>query len=310
MSNVHDVVILGGGTTGLSAGMYSVRAGLNTLLIEQSGFGGQILNADIIENFPGFPQGIAGPDLVMAIQEQASNFGLEYAFGQVQALNVQKQPMILQTESDEILARSIIICVGGERNRLGVPGEEEFEGRGVSNCATCDGYFFADQEVLVVGGGDSAIDEGLYLTQICSKVTVIHRRNQLRASRVLQERAFQNSKMDFRYDSVVESIDGRDAVSSIRLRNLKTDQSEEIAAAGIFIYAGYHPNTRPFQGTIPMDDGGHIKVDLNMATEIPGVFAAGDCRWHSARQLATGAGDGVTAALSAYTFLERPDQSA
>jgi thioredoxin reductase (NADPH) len=310
MSNVHDVVILGGGTTGLSAGMYSVRAGLNTLLIEQSGFGGQILNADIIENFPGFPQGIAGPDLVMAIQEQASNFGLEYAFGQVQALNVQKQPMILQTESDEILARSIIICVGGERNRLGVPGEEEFEGRGVSNCATCDGYFFADQEVLVVGGGDSAIDEGLYLTQICSKVTVIHRRNQLRASRVLQERAFQNSKMDFRYDSVVESIDGRDAVTSIGLRNLKTDQSEEIAAAGIFIYAGYHPNTLPFQGTIPMDDGGHIKVDLNMATEIPGVFAAGDCRWHSARQLATGAGDGVTAALSAYTFLERLDQSA
>jgi thioredoxin reductase (NADPH) len=309
LSNTYDVVILGGGITGLSAGIYSVRAGLSTLLIEQSIFGGQIINADVIENFPGFPQGIAGPDLIMAVQEQASNFGLEYTFGQTQSLEVQQRPMILRTDSDEFQANSIIICAGGERNMLGVPGEEEFEGRGVSNCATCDGYFFADQDVLVVGGGDSAIDEGLYLTQICSKVTVVHRRDELRASNVLQERAFKNSKMNFLYDSVVESINGGDAVSSIAVRNLKTNQSEEIAATGIFIYAGYHPNTLPFQGTIPMDDGGHIKVDLNMATEVPGVFAAGDCRWHSARQLATGSGDGVTAALSAYAYLGGPDQS-
>lgn len=304
MSGVYDVVILGGGVTGLSASMYSVRAGLKTLLLEQSMLGGQIINADVIENYPGFPQGITGPDLVMALEEQASKFGLEYAFGEVLGLDVQRRPITVRTEGDEFLARSIIISTGGERNKLGVPGEDEFEGRGVSNCATCDGYFFANQEVIVVGGGDSAIDEGLYLTQICSKVTVVHRRDQLRASHILQQRAFGNPKMSFLFDTAVESIGGDEAVRGVGLRNLKTEERREFTTAGVFIYVGYHPSTRPFRGVIPMDGGGHLMVDLSMATEVPGVFAAGDCRWHSARQLVNGAGDGVTAALSAYAYLE------
>ncbi len=303
MSKVYDVVIIGGGATGLSACIYTLRYGLSTLLVEGTVFGGQIINADAIENFPGFPQGIMGPDLVAALQEQASDLGVEYGFGQAQGLDVQAQPMAVRTESDEFLARSVIIATGGERNRLEIPGEEEYEGRGVSTCATCDGYFFADREVAVVGGGDTALDEALYLTNICSRVTLAHRRDRLTASAILQERALQNPKLDIRCNTVVESIYGDEVVQGVALRDLKTGQSQDMPVAGVFVCVGYHPNTSPFIGAVPMDDGGHIKVDLRMATEVPGVFAAGDCRWHSARQLGSGAGDGITAALSAYAYL-------
>ena len=303
MSKVYDVVIIGGGATGLSACIYTLRYGLSTLLVEGTVFGGQIINADAIENFPGFPQGIMGPDLVAALQEQASDLGVEYGFGQAQGLDVHAQPMAVRTESDEFLARSVIIATGGERNRLEIPGEEEYEGRGVSTCATCDGYFFADRDVVVIGGGDTALDEALYLTNICSRVTLAHRGDRLTASAILQERAFQNPKLDIRYNTVVESIYGDDVVQGVALRDLKTGQAQEMPVAGVFVCVGYHPNTSPFLGAVPMDDGGHIKVDLRMATEVPGVFAAGDCRWHSARQLGSGAGDGITAALSAYAYL-------
>ena len=304
MSEVYDVAVIGGGTTGLSACTYTLRYGLRTLLVEGTVFGGQILNADNIENFPGFPQGVMGPDLVAALQEQASNLGVEYGFGEVQALDVQARPMTVGTEGDEYQARSIIIATGGERNKLGIPGEEAFEGRGVSSCATCDGYFFADRQVAVIGGGDTALDEALYLTKMCSKVTLVHRRDQLTASRVLQERATQNTKLDILYNTSVQSIYGDEAVQGMAVRESGTGQTRELPIAGVFICVGYHPNTRPFRDTIPMDDGGHIKVDLRMATEVPGVFAAGDCRWHSVRQLGSGAGDGITAALSAYAYLK------
>lgn len=304
MSEIHDVAVIGGGTTGLSACIYTLRYGLSTLLIEGTGPGGQIINADTIENYPGFPQGVMGPDLVFALQEQAWNLGVRYEIGQVQGLDVQNRPITVRTEGGEFPARSVIIATGGERNRLDIPGEDVFEGRGVSTCATCDGYFFADRQVAVIGGGDTALDEALYLTKMCSKVTLVHRRDQLTASRVLQDRALQNTKLDILYNTAVQSIYGDEAVRGVVVRESDTGQTRELPVAGVFICVGYHPNTRPFRDTIPMDDGGHIKVDLRMATEVPGVFAAGDCRWHSARQLGSGAGDGITAALSAYAYLK------
>ena len=303
MSEPHDVVVIGGGVTGLSACIYTLRNGLSTLLIEGTGLGGQIINADDIDNFPGFPQGIIGPDLVAALQEQVLDLGLEFAFGQVTELDVDSQPMAGRAEGGGYPARSVIIATGGERNRLDVPGEEAFEGRGVSTCATCDGPFFADRDVAVIGGGDTALDEALYLTQICSRVTLVHRRDRLTASRILQDRAMQNPKLHILYNTTVESICGDEAVRGVAVRDSDTGEARELPLAGVFVCVGYHPNTSPFRGSIPMDDGGHIKVDLRMATEVPGVFAAGDCRWHSVRQLGSGAGDGITAALSALAYL-------
>ena len=306
MTDIQDVVIIGGGTAGLSAGLYATRARLKTVLLEKVFAGGQIINADMIENFPGFPNGISGADLVTAIEEQASKYGLEYAFGEVASLDVQSRPMVVRTEDEEFQARSIIIATGSEHAKLGVPGEQEHEGRGVSTCATCDGPFYADKEVAVIGGGDSAIDEGLYLTGICSKVKVVHHKDRLQASKILQERGFENPKIEFLWDTVVESINGGEqGVHGITVRELKTEEKRELSVAGVFIYIGMLPSTQPFQGVVPMDAGGHIKVDLKMATEVPGVFAAGDCRWQSTRQLANCAGDGVTAALAAFEYLQQ-----
>lgn len=303
MSEAHDVVVIGGGVTGLSACVYTLRNGLSTLLIESTGLGGQIINADTIENFPGFPHGIMGPDLVAAMQEQVLDLGLELALGQVTGLGVDCRPMTVRTEGGEFPARSVIIATGGERNRLDVPGEDIFEGRGVSTCATCDGHFFADQDVAVIGGGDTALDEALFLTHVCSSVTLVHRRDRLTASSILRERAQQNPKLDVLYGTTVESIYGDEAVRGVVIRDSDTGQARELPLAGVFVCVGYHPNTSPFRSTIPMDDGGHIKVDLRMATEVAGVFAAGDCRWHSVRQLGSGAGDSITAALSAFAYL-------
>ena len=306
MSDAYDVVIIGGGTAGLSAGLYATRARLKTVLVEKIFTGGQIINADKIENYPGFPNGISGADLVTAIEEQASNHGLDYAFGEVVGLDLQSQPMVVRTEDEEFPTRSIIIATGSQHAKLGVAGEAEYEGRGVSECATCDGSFFADKEIVLVGGGDSAMDEGLYLTDICSKVTVIHHGETLQASKILQERAMENPKMEIVFNSVVESINGGDeGVNGVTVRGLKTEEKRDLAVAGVFVYIGMLPLTHAFRGAVPMDGGGHIKVDLKMATEVPGVFAAGDCRWQSTRQLANCAGDGVTAALAANEFLQR-----
>ncbi len=304
MSDVHDVVIIGGGITGLSAGIYTVRAKLKTVLVERTIFGGQIVNTDIIENYPGFPDGITGVDLATSVEEQASKAGLDYAFGEVTSIDVGTQPLVVRTEDEEFQTRSIIATTGGDHVKLGVPGEAELEAKGVSYCATCDGNFFTGQQVAVVGGGDSALDEGLYLTRMCEKVTVIHRRDSLRAAPFLQERAFANPKMEFVWDTVVESINGNGKVESLTLRNVKTGERREFETAGVFIYVGFKPNSGPFEGVLDMDEGGHIKVDLMMRTNVPGVFAAGDLRWQSTRQLANAAGDGVTAAIAAYQYLE------
>jgi len=304
VSDVYDLVIIGGGAAGLSAGLYAARARMKTVLVERVFMGGQIVNTGTIENYPGFPKGIAGPELAAAFEEQASNAGLEYTFGEVTGIDVTRRPMAVRTESEELLARSIIITAGGDHLKLGVPGEAELEARGVSYCATCDGNFFAGQEVAVIGGGDTAMDEGLYLAQICSKVTVIHRRDQLRAAKVLQERAFANPRIQFIWDTTVERIEGDGKVAGLALKNVKTGERRQMPVAGVFVAIGFVPNSRPFQGVVDLDAGGHIKVDLLMRTSVPGVFAAGDVRWQSMRQLASAAGDGVTAALAAYEYLQ------
>ena len=304
MSDVYDLAIIGSGFTGLSAGVQATRMGMKTVLIEQVIMGGQILNTDLVENYPGFPKGVSGMDLITGAEEQASNAGLEYGFGMVTGIDTSKQPIEVLGDGESWLAKTVIIAAGAEHRKLGVPGEAELEGRGVSHCATCDGMFFQDQAVAVIGGGDSAMDEGLYLTNMCSKVYFIVRGEELTGLKVLQDRVAENPKIEVLYDTVVDAINGDDSVKSLTLRDVKTEEKRELEVTGIFAYIGSDPATAPFASAVPTDGGGHVKVDLRMATEVPGVFAAGECRWQSTRQLANSAGDGVTAAISAFEWLQ------
>ena len=304
MSDVYDLAIIGSGFTGLSAGVQATRMRMKTILIEQMIMGGQILNTDLVENYPGFPKGVSGMDLITGAEEQASNAGLEYGFGAVTAIDASKQPFELLGDGERWLAKTVIIAAGGEHRKLGVPGESELEGRGVSHCATCDGMFFQDQAVAVVGGSDSAMDEGLYLTKMCSKVYIISRDEELTGLKILRERVAENPKIEVIHDTVVDSINGDGSVTSLTLRDVKTEEKRELEVSGIFAYIGADPATAPFAAAVPTDGGGHVKVDLRMATEVPGVFAAGECRWQSTRQLANSAGDRVTAAIAAYEWLQ------
>ena len=304
MSDVYDLAIIGSGFTGLSAGVQATRMRMKTILIEQMIMGGQILNTDLVENYPGFPKGVSGMDLITGAEEQASNAGLEYGFGAVTAIDASKQPIELLGDGERWLAKTVIIAAGGEHRKLGVPGESELEGRGVSHCATCDGMFFQDQAVAVIGGGDSAMDEGLYLTKMCSKVYIISRDEEFTGLKLLRERVAENPKIEVIHDTVVDSINGDGSVTSLTLRDVKTEEKRELEVSGIFAYIGADPATAPFASAVPTDGGGHVKVDLRMATEVPGVFAAGECRWQSTRQLANSAGDGVTAAIAAYEWLQ------
>ena len=304
MSDVYDLAIIGSGFTGLSAGVQATRMRMKTILIEQMIMGGQILNTDLVENYPGFPKGVSGMDLITGAEEQASNAGLEYGFGAVTAIDASKQPIELLGDGERWLAKTVIIAAGGEHRKLGVPGESELEGRGVSHCATCDGMFFQDQAVAVIGGGDSAMDEGLYLTKMCSKVYIISRDEEFTGLKILRERVAENPKIEVIHDTVVDSINGEGSVKGLTLRDVKTEEKRELEVSGIFAYIGADPATAPFAAAVPTDGGGHVKVDLRMATEVPGVFAAGECRWQSTRQLANSAGDGVTAAIAAYEWLQ------
>jgi thioredoxin reductase (NADPH) len=301
----YDVIIIGGGAAGLSAALYSVRAMLKTLVLEKFASGGQILYTDVIENYPGFPEGITGPELSQLMEEQSLRFGTEMRFEEVVDLNLSREPKLVTTTEASYTAKAVIIATGGEHNKLLVPGEDEYAGKGVSYCATCDGNFFRNQDVVVVGGGDAAIDEGLYLTRMVNKVTVIHRRDQLRASKILQDRAQNNPKMTFLWDSVIEEIvgNGSDSVGKLKIRNVKTSDNTMMAASGVFIYIGFHPLTQFLGGIVSLDNGGHVITNLRMETELPGVFTCGDVRQYSDKQLANAAGDGVTAALSAYRYI-------
>jgi thioredoxin reductase (NADPH) len=303
-----DVVIIGGGPAGLTAGMYAARASLRVLAIAGESTVSQVTVTDHIENYPGIPEGINGFDLAERFKAQALQFGLQTASGDVTEV-VKKHWG--DRDGFEVVAGpmrygalAVIIATGANWRRLGVPGEERFMGKGVSFCATCDGPFYKGREVAVVGGGDTAIQEAIYLTRFAKKVTVIHRRDRLRATAILQKRALANEKIAFAWDSVVESIDGLDLVQWVRLKDLKTGVARELAADGVFIFVGLTPNTDAFRELIALDRGGYITVDANMQTSVPGIFACGDCSAKRLRQVVTACGDGATAAFSAQLYVE------
>ena len=301
MAKDYDVVILGAGAAGLSAGLYSTRALLSTLMIESIGPGGQLLITDDIENYPGFRDGVKGQELADEMYNQADRFGAEMEFAEVESVeNLYDNRKLIRTSEGEFTARALIIATGGAHNKLGVPGEDEFAGRGVSYCAVCDGNFFRGQDVVVVGGGDSAMDESFYLTGICNSVTIVHRRDELRATKVLQDRAFANPKYKWLWSHVVEEFVGNDVLEAARVKDLKTGEIYDYPAAAAFIYVGFHPNTEAFKDQLDMDELGHIRSDINMRTNIPRVYVCGDARAESTRQLGAAVGDGITAALAAF----------
>jgi len=298
----YEVVIIGGGPAGLTAGLYTARAGLKSLLIERGAFGGQIINAPLVENYPGFPDGISGAELGALMHQQAAKYGLKTETTSVTAIKAGKRHKVI-TEKGSFEAEAVIIAVGSEYRKLGVPGEETLVGHGVSYCATCDGFFFRRREVAVVGGGDAAITDALELTQHASKVYVIHRRDQLRAGEVLRKRAMAQPKIKFIWDTIVEEIVGGEVVKALKLHNVKTRKSSTLEVAGVFVAVGLKPNSQPFADVLKLTKAGHIVTDETMTTSAPGIFAAGDVRLASARQIASAVGDGATAALAAFSYL-------
>ncbi len=305
MPEKYDVVIIGGGPAGLTAGLYASRARLNSLLIEKGLVGGQVANAGRVENYPGFPEGISGLELGQLMHQQATRFGLKTLLAEATGIELQEGQKMIRTTEGDFIAKAVIIAGGSERQKLGVPGEEKFTGKGVSYCATCDAAFFREQPVAVAGGGDAAITEALHLAKFASTVTVIHRRDQLRASRILQEKAFSQPKIEFRWNSIIEKIEGGDLVKRIRLREVKTGEESALEVAGIFVSIGLKPNTDYLKGILPLDVTGLIITDEKMETKIPGIFAAGDIRHNSARQAITAAGDGATTAIYAEKFISK-----
>lgn len=303
MNRNYQVIIIGGGPAGLTAGLYCARSGLNTLLIERGLIGGQITYADRVENYPGFPQGISGIELGQAMHQQATSYGLQTLLAEVSSLVPQQRHNLINTSEGDFTAESVIIASGSEFRKLGVPGEAEFLGKGVSYCATCDGPLFKDKAVAVVGGGDAALTEALYLTKFAVSVKVIHRRSQLRATNILQKRAKAEPKIEFIWNTVVAQIEGNRAINQLRLKNKKDGIISMLPVAGVFIAIGLEPNTRYLQGVVPLDKGGYITTNEVMETGIPGIFAAGDVRHNSAKQAITAAGDGATAAVSAEKSL-------
>ncbi len=305
MSQLYDLVIIGAGPAGLTAGIYASRAGLKTLLLERAFAGGQMVSTFQIENYPGFPEGIGGTELTTLMQAQVEKLGLSLTTLEVKKIIPQAdQSLVLKHSQGELVTHSLIIASGAQPRLLGVPGEDRLRGRGVSYCATCDGAFFRDESLVVVGGGNSAIDEAIFLTRFASQVTIVHRRDQLRAEKLLQEKAFQNPKIKFIWDSVVTEIGGKDKVEHVRLKNVKNGQNSQIPVGGVFMYIGLTPNTGFLGGLVSLDEQGFIPTDEAMATPIPGVFAAGDVRSKEVRQIATAVGDGAIAAIMAEKYLE------
>ncbi|GEP19070.1 thioredoxin-disulfide reductase [Pediococcus argentinicus] len=305
MAKQYDVVIIGAGPAGMTAALYASRANLSVLMLDRGIYGGQMNNTAAIENFPGF-KSILGPDLAKDMYESSTQFGAEYAYGSVESVIDHGTTKEIKTDMGDVFeAKALILGTGSEYKKLGVPGEEEYSGRGVSYCAVCDGAFFKGMHLIVVGGGDSAIEEGIYLTQLASKVTVIHRRDQLRAQQIIQDRAFNNDKMEFVWNSNVTEIVGEDGkVSGVKVNNNKTGEDSFIEASGAFIYVGVHPMTEPFQDLGVLDEDGWIPTDDHMHTKVSGIFAVGDVRKKDLRQIATAVGEGGMAGQQAYEYIQ------
>ncbi len=299
----YDVIIIGGGPAGLTAGLYTSRAGLKSLLLEKGIFGGQITFAEHVENFPGFPEGINGMELGERMREQAAKYGLEIIQTEATEVNLHGKDRMVKTLDGDFTSEALILAGGSNRRKLGVPGEAEFTGRGVSYCATCDAAFFRDMSVVVVGGGDAALTEALHLTKIAGKVTLIHRRHELRATRVLQERAFKDPKMAFIWDTVIDAIKGGEMVQQLQLTDVKTGKSSQFKTDGIFVAVGFLPDTEFVKHILKLDATGHIITNEKMETSVPGIFAAGDIRFNSGKQAIAAAGDGATAAIYAQKYL-------
>lgn len=304
---MRDLIILGSGPAGLTAGVYAARAHLKPLIVDGGEPGGQLTLTTMVENFPGFPEGLMGPDLIRSMRQQAERFGAEYRQGIATAADLGRRPFRITIDGATEECRSLIVATGASAKMLGLESERKLVGHGVSTCATCDGFFFQDQEVMVVGGGDSALEEALFLTKFAKRVTVIHRRDKLRASKIMQDKAFANPRIAFLWDAVPEEIldVAQQKVTAVRVRNLKTGAVTEQPMDGIFVAIGHTPNTAIFRGILELDAVGYIKTHDGTKTSIPGVFAAGDVQDHVYRQAITAAGSGCMAAIDAERFLDR-----
>jgi thioredoxin reductase (NADPH) len=309
-NDIYETIIIGGGPAGLTAGIYLSRSRINVLLLERGLPGGQANLTEMIENYPGFPEGILGPELMQQFVNQAKNFGLEIENNNVVDISSAKEPkkgnFQIKTDLKDYYSKSIVIASGAQASKLGVPGEKEYTGRGVSYCATCDGAFFREKDIVVVGGGDTAIEESLFLTKFARKVYIVHRRDKLRATKILQERAFANQKIEFIWDSIVTEIKGNDKVEKVKLKNVKNNQETPLYCQGVFIFTGYTP-TYPSLGSYQsklVNDFGYIVTNEDMETKIEGIFACGDVRAKKLRQVVTACGEGAIAAFSVEKFLE------
>ncbi len=303
-NSIETMIIIGAGPAGLSAALYAARGELNPLVFTGMQLGGQAALTHTIENYPGFPDGVGGPELGDLFQKQAERFGARVEFDTVTGVDLTERPFKVKTYSNEYQTRTVIIATGASSILLGVPGEKELAGRGVSYCATCDGWFFKEKEVMVVGGGDSALEEAIFLTRYATRVTIVHRRNELRAGAILQTRARENPKIHFILESVVKEIKGDDKVTSVVLENVKTREISEVNTDGVFVFIGHTPNNEMYKGQLQMDERGYLVVDSKMQTSVEGVYACGEAADGEYKQVVISAGMGATAAITATRYLE------